>query len=480
MKNIRNTNRKLIEKTGLFLILLAFLTSCSTNKKPVFQQLDANWKLKSDTLFQEITTTVPCSIHTDLFENNFIPDPFSGTVEESLLWIAERKWNYELVFSPSSEILKQNTIELIFEGIDTYANIYLNDSLLFFADNMFRTWKIDVSNALKQNENRLRIEFFPIDSIQNERVEALGMKLPEPYAFTRKAAFQFGWDWSPKYKTMGLWKPVYLSAWSKARLDSPFIYPEQISETKAAMIFEVDVETETACTATLQLVSETKKLLHHNLTLQKGINHIKLPFEIENPILWCPKELGEPHLYQFDVVLCDESKHIYDTKNITTGIREIQLVCERDSIGESFFFKVNGLPLYAKGANYVPEDNFPNRMNANRTRKLLSDVISVNMNMLRVWGGGIYPDDYFFEICDSLGLLVWQDFMFANTMYPDNIEFFENVKIEAAQQIKRLRNHPSLALWCGNNEIDEGYHNWGWQLLCNWDSLQNKRAKGHF
>lgn len=480
MKSIRNTGRKLTEKTGLFLILLVFLISCSTKKEQVVQRLDTDWKLKSDTLFQEITTTIPGCVHTDLFENKLIPDPFSGTVEESLLWIADRKWNYELTFEPSTEILHQNVIELVFEGIDTYANIYLNDSLLFFADNMFRLWKTDVTKVLKQDENVLRVEFFPIDSIQNERIEALGIKLPEPYAFTRKAAFQFGWDWSPKYKTMGLWKPVYLTAWSQARLDSPFIYPDQLTKEKAAMIFEVDIEAETACAVTLQLFNETEKLLNHNLTLQKGINHVKLPFEIENPVFWFPKELGEPYLYQFEVVLGDESKRVYDTKSLRTGIRDIQLIRETDSIGESFLFKINGQPLYAKGANYIPEDNFPNRMSADRTRKLLSDAVAVNMNMLRIWGGGIYPDDYFFEICDSLGILVWQDFMFANTMYPDNIEFFENVKIEATQQIKRIRNHPSLALWCGNNEIDEGYHNWGWQQLCAWDSLQDKRVKQGF
>lgn len=468
--------KTLVKLCLVALVFVSFFVSCQKADKRNSQMLDAGWQLMSDTLTKPITVTVPGDVHMYLFNNGLIPDPFVGEVDKELQWISDKTWVYKLNFSPSQEIFDKQNIELVFDGIDTYASIYLNDTLLFFADNMFRTWNVDVKDILRKTNNELCVVFYPVDSILNQKIENFGIQLPENRAHTRKAAFQFGWDWSPVYKTIGLWKPVCLNAWSEAKINSVHIYTSQITDNKADMMLDVEIESATSCSMNLEVLNNNKEVIETNLKLNTGNNTFSFPFTINNPKLWYPHELGEQNLYQFEVNLADANK-VCDSKTVTTGIREIKLIREKDSIGESFYFQVNGKPLYAKGVNYIPEDNFLSRMNRDRTRKLLRSVTEVNMNMLRVWGGGTYPDNYFFEICDSLGILVWEDFMFANTLYPDYQEFYDNVKIEAVQQIKRIRNHPSLALWCGNNEIDEGYHNWGWQKQFSWTEEQDLRLK---
>lgn len=470
---------RFISIAKLCFVAMAFVSilgSCQKPSKHNSQLLTSGWQLLSDTLQKPIAVKVPGNVHVDLFENGIIPDPFVGEVENDLQWIPDKTWVYETTFDPSQEIFNQDKIEIVFDGIDTYADIYLNDSLLFFADNMFRTWTADVKKILKKTDNQLRVVFYSVDSILNQKIEEFGLQLPENRAHTRKAAFQFGWDWSPKYKAVGLWKPVYLNAWTEAKINSTYIYSIQIVDKKADMTVEVEIESVSNQTMKLIVLNNQKEIVEEIIDLKVGNNTFSFPFEIPEPKLWYPRELGEQNLYQFEINLIESNK-ICDSKIITTGIRETKLIREKDSIGESFYFMVNGKPLYAKGVNYIPEDNFLNRMNRDRTRKLLQSAAEVNMNMLRIWGGGIYPDDYFFEICDSLGILVWEDFMFANTLYPDYQEFYENVKVEAIQQIKRIRNHPSLALWCGNNEIDEGYHNWGWQKQFSWTEEQDLRLK---
>jgi beta-mannosidase len=226
--------------------------------------------------------------------------------------------------------------------------------------------------------------------------------------------------------------------------------------------------------------------LNHERTLsfpakpiKTGTHQISLIVPMRNPQLWWPNEMGEQPLYDFEVVLKKDGK-VMDSKKFKTGIRTFEMVDEPDSIGRAFYFKVNGVPMYAKGANYVPEEMIETWINADNTLKLLQMAKDAHFNMLRVWGGGIYPSDDFFNICDSLGILVWEDFMYAGTMYPFDEAFLENARIEAEEQVRRLASHPSLALWCGGNEISEGYYNWGWQKSLNWSEEDDQAIKAGY
>ncbi len=449
------------------LVLALSLLACKQTKEPVTMELHQPWELINPRTHQIIDAEVPGHVHTDLMTAGIIPDPFFGTNEDSVQWVTTQPWIYQTYFEPPSGMYKCNNLELVFDGLDTYAHVFLNDSLLLKTDNMFRQWRVDVKPYLLKSENHLRIEFHPADSINRLKREQTPFALPEERARTRKAPYQFGWDWGPRFPTMGIWKPVKLVGWTKLKIKNYTIHQKSVDSALAALMLDVEIESRSERAYRLQLLHKGRKYIDQMVQLQEGHNQIKLPFNIQNPALWWPNGLGDQALYAFELKVLDGS-NVHDQASIVTGLRDIELITEADSIGESFYFKVNGKAVFMKGANYIPEDNFLSRTNRNKTRKILQDAAAVNMNMIRVWGGGIYPEDYFYEIADSLGLLIWQDFMFACTMYPFDEDFMDNVKEEATQQIKRIRKHPSLAIWCGNNEVDEGFHNWGWQQSLGW------------
>ena len=269
--------------------------------------------------------------------------------------------------------------------------------------------------------------------------------------YTRKAGYHFGWDWGPRLVTSGIWRPVYLNAWDEAKIKNLQIVQHEVSDEKATFtaVFEIDAEGKNK--ATLTVLNDGNQLASQNVQLQKGLNKYSVDFEIENPQLWWTNGLGEPHLYNLTGELTTgERKVSADTR---IGIRTLELVRDKDEKGTSFYFKLNGHPVFMKGANYIPNDVFLPRVTDENYRKVIETAKNSNMNMLRVWGGGIYENDEFYDLCDEAGILVWQDFMFACAMFPGDEAFLENVKQEAVDNVKRLRNHPSMALWCGNNEI---------------------------
>lgn len=455
-------------RNGLSGLLPALiLLACTTVRQPSEQSLHSDWKLLNPLSNQLITAEVPGTVHTDLLSAGLIPDPFFGTNEDSVQWITEQRWVYQTNFQPHSQLLKYDQLELVFDGLDTYAHVFLNDSLLLETDNMFRQWQIDIKPWILKGENQLRIEFHPADSINRLKRKQTPFALPEERARTRKAPYQFGWDWGPTFPTMGIWKPVKLVGWNNVKIHSYAIHQQAVDSLLADLLLDVEIESQGKRAYKLQLLHKGRKYIDQVIQLHEGVNQLQLPFRILNPELWWPNGMGDQHLYSFDIKILDGS-NIRDEASLVTGFRQIALITEADSFGESFYFEVNGRPVFMKGANYIPEDNFLNRTSRSQTLKLLQDAAAVNMNMIRVWGGGVYPEDYFYEIADSLGLLIWQDFMFACTMYPVDDEFMENVKVEATQQIKCIRKHPSVALWCGNNEVDEGFHNWGWQQSLGW------------
>lgn len=467
-----------MRKISLIIITL-ILAACTQRPNVIEQSLSNNWTLTGDTLEISFPVTVPSVVQQNLYDAGRIPHPYLGAVENELLWISDHPWTYTTCFDVDKSLLKKEVVELVFDGIDTYAEVYLNGQKLFDADNQFRIWKNDVKPLLKPNDNLLVLNFPRYDSLQTALYTAHQPRLPEKYAVTRKAPYQHGWDWAPKYKNVGVWKPVKLQAWSDAKLENAYIVTNEATKGQAKLTLHLDVETTRAGELTVELLKEGKPFQDFSFQTERGNQHKLFGFVIDHPELWWPNEMGEQPLYTFEIILKDQDK-ILDTKKITTGIKTVQLVQEPDEKGFSFYFKVNGIPMYAKGANYVPEEMIETWINPDNTYKLIKMAQEAHFNMLRVWGGGIYPSDDFFNCCDSLGILVWEDFMYAGTMYPYDEAFLENAKIEALEQVKRLASHPSLALWCGGNEIAEGYYNWGWQQSLNWSEEDDQAIKAGY
>ena len=444
------------------LLLIVVCFSCQPKHDlPTTINLDENWQFKkvTDTVWD--SATVPGNVFSDLLHHQLIEDPFIGNNEEKAQWVSEADWEYKTTFSLSEDLLEKKHFELNFEGLDTYASVYLNDSLILKANNAFRKWEVDVKPLLKL-ENELRLVFESTSKYEAEAQEKSPYELPEgERIFTRKAQFQYGWDWGPKLNTSGIWRPIKLVGWNDYKIVDLYIKSE-VKGNEGDFLIDLkkfsNVELDKKLTYEIFI---NNNLYQSSNEIFKGYSWVK-EIRIENPKLWWPHNLGEPYLYDIKVVVKDGRK-ILDSISVKKGLRTVELVTEKDSIGESFCFKVNGVPVYAKGANYIPQHSFQNEVKHEDCERLLNDVVDANMNMLRVWGGGIYENDIFYNLCDEKGILVWQDFMFACAMYPGDDEFRMNVINEAFDNLKRLRNHPSFALWCGNNESSEGWNRWGWQ-----------------
>ncbi len=344
-----------------------------TNAQQVKQSLNNSWQFRQLGTLKWYTAKVPGTVHTDLLANKLIPDPFYRDNEKKLQWVDRENWEYRTTFLVNSKLGNRKNCELVFDGLDTYAEVFLNGKLVLSANNMFRQWRVNIKKLLKP-ENHLLIRFLSaknrVDSLAKA---ALPVVLPDnPRVYVRKAQYHFGWDWGPVFITSGIWKNVYLQA-----------FDEPVTE-----------------------------------------------------------------------------KQIVST-------RKVELVQESDSIGKSFYFKIDGKPVYMKGANYIPADVFLTRTKKNDYRKIVLAAKAANMNMLRVWGGGIYENDEFYDLCDQYGIFIWQDFMFAGGMVPADEAFFDNVREEIKYQVNRIKHHSCIVLWCGNNEVEEAWHNWDWQQTFN-------------
>lgn len=415
--------------------------------------------------------TVPGTVHTDLLAQHLIPDPFVGTNEKAVQWVDKKDWQYRKRWHIKKQELSAEVIELEFKGLDTYADVYLNEHLILQSANMFVSHTVNVKEWLVAGDNELRILFkSPVKMdmpkfLQDSIIYPAGNDASDiPLSvYARKAPYHYGWDWGPRLITSGIWRPVALRSWSKAAIRDVYWQQLQLDSTNADMQAEVTVEATVAGDYTLQVTQgKTAALAKLPVSLQAGTNVVKVPFSIKKPILWWPAGMGDPYRYELQASLLSNKKVLATQSNLI-GLRTIEVVNKPDSLGESFYVKVNGRPVFMKGANYIPQDNFLPRVTPGKQEKLFHDMVVSNFNMVRVWGGGIYEDDNFYRLADQYGILVWQDFMFACTLYPADPAFLENVKQEAADNIKRLRSHPSLALWCGNNEIAVAIKNWGWQ-----------------
>jgi beta-mannosidase len=453
-----------------FIFPLFIATILSTCKKELstpapaatIQSLNANWELRqADTDDWMPVANIPSTVHTALLENKKIENPFYRNNEASLQWVETKDWEYRHRFEVAESLLQEEVVELTFKGLDTYAEVFLNGQKILEADNMFRSWLVDVKPLLQKENNELRILFHSPGEIENKKWAALGYELPDGSrrAVTRKAAFHYGWDGGPRFVTMGPWRGIELKGWSKALINQ--VQYRTIMKFDNATIqafFDVDAK---AAGAAVISVNIDGKTFQKEVELKAGNNKDSLSFTLIKPELWWPNGLGKQHLYNISGSI--QGNGFSDTKEDRIGIRKLVLRQPVDNDGVGFYFEVNGIRVFAKGANYVPQDIFQDRVSNADYQKLLKDAQRANMNMLRVWGGGIYENEDFYDTCDELGLMVWQDFMFANAMVPGDEAFQQNVAAEAKEQVERLNNHPCMALWCGNNEISEGWHRWGWQ-----------------
>nr|MCU0395437.1 hypothetical protein [Chitinophagaceae bacterium] len=358
---------------ALFLLVSISFRFLPAQAAPDTLRLHHGWQFRQAGSTMWRTATVPGTVHTDLMQHGLIGDPFTGNNEKAVQWVGEADWEYRTRFSLSAAQLQARHLQLVFEGLDTYAEVWLNGRMVLQANNMFRQWRINLKPWAKA-ENQLEIRFRPARRVVDSLARAnRPLVVPDHNrAYARKAQYHFGWDWGPTLITAGIWRSVFMEAG-----DEP---------------------------------------------------------------------APPPPAY--------------------TG-RKVELVQEPDSIGRAFYFRIDGQPVYMKGANYIPSDVFLPRLQYADYERIIKQAKEANMNMLRIWGGGVYEHEAFYELCDKYGIMVWQDFMFAGAMVPDDEAFFANVREEVKHQIERLRKYKCIVVWCGNNEVDEAWHNWGWQKQFN-------------
>jgi beta-mannosidase len=469
------------------LFLLSGIGCREKNTAVIRKPFLSSWEFKADMADVWHPSRVPGTVHTDLYNDSLIPNPFYGTNEAKLQWIGKKDWWYKTKFDVPDAIFSKKHIALVFKGLDTYAEVRLNGHLLLKADNMFRTWRVQVKKYLLKKGNVLTVLFRSPLKVNLQKVKNQPYPLPadndrsplKVSVYTRKAPYQFGWDWGPRFVTCGIWRPVVWEAWDNARLDDFQVFQKKVSKTEAVLQARASLLSDKKETATLLLFQNDTLISKESLRLQKGENPVRLPIVIENPKLWWANGLGKPHLYRFSVKLVQNGRSV-DEKSVRFGIRTLEVVQKPDSVGKSFYFKLNGVPVFLKGANYIPQDNFLPRVSKQKYERLIRDVKQAHMNMLRVWGGGIYENDEFYDLCDENGILVWQDFMFACSFYPGDSTFLNNVKAEAVENVKRLRNHPCLALWCGNNEIQVAWDRWGYQQKYHYTKVQQEEIVSNY
>lgn len=445
------------------------------------RELHQNWEFRQSDKQEWMPAHVPGCVHTDLMAAGIIEDPFYRSNEDSVQWISKKDWVYRTTFTLSAEELRIPGIDLVFEGLDTHASVTINGIEILKASNMFRTWEVPVKNILKAGQNTIEIYFRSPEDYNLEKAAELSYVLPEDErVHSRKAPYHFGWDWGPRLITSGIWRPVYLQFWNETRIENLFIYAQSVSTQKAVYNAQIEIKAINAGKARIDLSSPDKKFntRKKNIDLKEGLNTFTLDFEIDHPELWWPNGMGNPSLYNINIELTTNK----GTQNQTArfGVRTIELVQTPDEHGSSFEFHVNGIPVFAKGANYIPLESFLTRLTENDYKKAIDDAVKANYNMLRVWGGGIYEDQLFYNLCDENGIMVWQDFMFACAMYPGDEPFLENVRHEVTENVRRLRNHTSIALWCGNNEIHNGWFDWGWQKALGYSPLDSIEVWSHY
>lgn len=460
-----------------FLIFI-FLFVC-VKAIAVERKLHDNWRFRQGSSEIWHPAEVPGCVHLDLMRERMIEDPFFRLNERGVQWVDKEDWMYETRFTPTREELSGDSQELMFYGLDTYADVYLNHQRIAETDNMHRTWRCNVKGIMKEGENLLEVYFHSPIKRNIPKFDALpyrhntgpdhsymgGVFDKTLSPFARTAGYEYGWDWGPRLVTFGIWRPVVLETWNTAKISDAWFIQKDVTRSRARLQTQVEVESAVeSADALITILADGKEVASAKAVLKKGTNTVTLDYELKNPRLWWTNGLGKPNLTKFETKLRlrengDLCLVATDVENI--GLRSLKLHNDKDQWGHNLYFELNGEPLYAKGSNMVPNDNFLTRCDDAVYKRVVSDAAAVNMNIIRVWGGGVYEDDAFYRYCDEMGILVWQDFMFACQTYEVDEAFLATVRQEAIDNVRRLRNHACIALWCGNNEEQDVWFGWG-------------------
>ncbi|ABY95559.1 MULTISPECIES: beta-mannosidase [Thermoanaerobacter] len=427
--------------------------------------LNGVWHFRESNASEWYEGEVPGCVQLDLIRLGKIEDPYYRMNEIKFHKLEEKEWVYKKEFDFNAKDKNEyDAIKLVFEGIDTFADIYLNGIHLGKVQNMFIPYEFDIKDIVKDGNNVLEVHFDSITKTIKAMEQTSPVKLEwsgesgRPYV--RKAQYSYGWDWGPRIVQVGLWRGAYLSLVKYAEIKNPYFYTEKIEQNKAYVVISAEIEG-----YIVQDFEAEIEIIHNDISYGKKRvkvqkNRIKTTMLIENPKLWYPNGIGEQPLYDIRIRLLT-GEEIIDEKSFRSGIRTVKLVREKDEEGETFIFEINGIKVFAKGVNWIPADNLLPRLTKEDYYEYIRLAKDANMNMLRIWGGGIYEDPAFYDACDEMGIMVWQDFMYACAEYPDQFEWFQKLaKEEAEKVILSLRNHPSIVLWCGNNENNWGFHSW--------------------
>ncbi len=432
--------------------------------------LDGRWEFRKVGDREWLPARVPGSNFTDLMRAGRIPDPFVGDNESKVRWVCEAAWEYRRSFRVDRALLAHDRVFLEFDGLDTIAEVRLNGKRIARVDNMFVPWRFEVKRLLREGENEVRVRF-------GSPVSRISWKRRHPYVswpgdmslgggpFVRKAPCQYGWDWGPRVPPSGIWRSVRMTGRDGGRIAE--IHPRQEhSDGRVLVRVRTEVERWNRLSLAVRVsLSGPGGFRKASVSpLAPGKTSAMAEFAVNSPRLWWPNGYGKQPLYTLKVELLSGEGVVLDREARRMGLRTVELRRRPDRWGESFYFHVNGVPVFAKGANWIPADSFPERVTPEGYRRLLGSAAAAHMNMVRVWGGGFYENEVFYDLCDELGLLVWQDFMFACSVYPTGDRAFQaNFRREAVENIRRLRHRPCLALWCGNNEMESGQVDWGWR-----------------
>ncbi len=439
------------------------------------QNLNKGWHMRRQKEAAQ-PAVVPGTVYTDLLRNGSMEDPFWKDNEIRALPLMESDYEYEVTFTPGAELLKQDQILLLFDGVDTIADIYLNQEQIGSACNMHRIWEFDVTGVLREKENVLRVVLHsPLRYIREAyaRCRTQGSEdAMDGFVHIRKAHCMFGWDWGAHLPDAGIFRPVSLIGVKRARLESVYIIQEH-TDDNVVLHFQVESSGDIDGAGGLRPLRYTQgHTVMHAPDGAGGLRPLRYMVEIRepdgtireyqnspreiligHPQLWWPNGYGDQPLYTVKVTLYADGEPL-DVWERRIGLRTMTVRIEKDQWGESFAHEVNGVAVFAMGADYIPEDHLLGRVTPETTRKLLEQCVAANHNAIRVWGGGYYPEDWFYDLCDELGLIVWQDFMFACAVYELTPEFKANIRQEFIDNVRRLRHHASLGLWCGNNEME--------------------------
>lgn len=428
----------------------------------MIQLLDGEWTISNG--LQSMQLKIPGSLYSALLGNKKTDDPYFRLNQYKYTEFCDKDYTFSYEFVPNDEILDSRKKILRFNGIDTVSEIYFNNMKIGTTEDMHRTYEFDVSGIIANGVNKISVRIFSPTEYIREKNAAQPLwgvsSTMQGYPHLRKAHYMFGWDWGAQLPDMGIWRSVELIGVSGARIDSIFVRQHHKANS-VRLVLEASIADKTAeaLRAEVNITSPdgTKTMMNTIVVDKKAI----IECVIASPALWNVRGYGRPNLYMVSFMIFDGDTPV-DRQEFNIGLRTVEICRDNDRYGEGFCFKVNGIRIFAMGANYIPEDNILSRRSPERTRDLLKSCAAANYNMIRVWGGGFYPDDYFYDTCDKLGLLVWQDMMFACSVYDGNdVNFCTNVRYELIDNIKRIRNHACLGMLCGNNEIESAWQYWG-------------------